>query len=180
MTIHYLTPYATDKNFGRELNERISELSDGWVCLRDSDCMFLTPDYGRQIAEICATTDLDVLGCLTNRLGRPIQRYKGELSTNWDIKHHYTIAQSLEANHWCEVEDITSKKWVAGMFMMFRKSLWEQIKFKENCLTWDDQFSEDVRISGGKLGLMKGIYVFHFYRGWSDIPMFSNQHLINK
>lgn len=182
MTIHYITPFAIDKNYGRELNERITELSDGWICLTDADAMFLTPRYGNQIAEVCEFIGDEpvLIGCMTNRLGRPIQRYKGEMSDNWDIKHHYTIAQSLEANHWCEVEDITSKKWVAGMFMLFRKSLWEQIKFKENCLTWDDQFSEDVRIKGGKLGLMKGLYMFHLYRIWADVPMFANQHLVNK
>lgn len=180
MIINYITPYALDKNFGRELNERISECSDGWICLNDADSMFLTTRYGNQITEICARTDFDLLGCVTNRLGRPIQRHTLEMCNNFDVKHHYAIAKQLESENWCLVEDITKYKFVAGLCMLFRKSLWETVKFKENCITWDDEFSQAVTAQGGKLGLMRGVYKFHFYRGWADYPMFANQHLVNK
>lgn len=180
MTVHYLTPYATDKNYGRELNERIAELPDGWICLRDSDFCFLTPEYGRQIAKVAETTDFALIGCMTNRLGRPIQRHTLEMCNEWDVRVHYKRAMERQRDNWGVVEDITAKKWVAGMFMLFHKSTWEQVKFKENCLTWDDQFSEDVRGIGGKLGLMTGLYGFHLYRIWADFPLFANQHLVNK
>jgi len=180
MTIHYLTPYATDKNYGRELNERISELSDGWVCLTDGDFCFLTPDYGKQIAEVCATTDFDLIGCVTNRLGRPIQRHTEDICKEWDMRVHYQRALDRKRDNWGVVEDITRYRFVAGMFMLFRKSLWEKVKFKENCITWDDQFSEDVTAIRGKLGLMTGLYGWHQYRMWADYPMFANQHLVNK
>lgn len=180
MTIHYLTPYALDKNYGRELNERIEELSDGWICLNDGDSMFLTPKYGQQIAEICANTEFDLLGCVTNRLGRPIQRHTEEMSTDWNIQNHYAIAKQREQDNWGEVKDITDKKFVAGLCMLFRKSLWDKIKFKENIVSWDDQFSQDVTAQGGRLGLMTGIYKFHFYRGWAQFPMFELHHLVNK
>lgn len=180
MRISYLTPYSQSKNFGQELNERISDQKTDWICLTDSDACFLTPRYGNQIYEVCQTTEFDLIGCITNRLGRPIQRHTLEMCNNWDMSEHYKRAKQRELEHWGVVDDITDLKFVAGMFMLFRKSLWDQIKFKENCITWDDQFSSDVRSIGGKLGLMKGLYMFHFYRGWADFPMFANQHLVNK
>lgn len=180
MDITAITPYCLDKNYGRSLNQRIASEPDGWICLRDSDCCFLTPDYGRQIAEVCGTTDYDILGCITNRLGRPIQRHTPEMSQDWDMQNHYRIAKERERDNWGQVEDITPKKFVAGMLMLFRKSTWEKVKFKENCITWDDQFSMDVTTQGGKLGLMTGLYMFHLYRIWADYPMFANQHLVNK
>lgn len=181
MKIRFITPYSQSKNFGKEMNEVISELPDGcWVVLTDGDSCFLTHRYGNQIAEVCANTDFTLIGCMTNRLGRPIQRHTEEMSKDWNIMNHYHIAKQRETDYWGEVEDITKNKFVAGMFMLFHKSTWQKIKFKENCITWDDQFSSDVIASGGRLGLMKGLYCFHFYRGYSEFPMFSNQHLVNK
>ena len=180
MTINYLTPFATDLNIGREYNERIAELSDGWICITDADAMFLTPEYGEQIAEVCENTPFQLLGCMTNRLGRPIQRHNGVLSNDWDIRNHYQIACELRDKYYGQVQDITDKKYIAGMFMLFHKKTWERIKFQENTIYFDDIFSLNVIKSGGRLGLMHGLYCFHLYRIMSQNPRFDNKHLINK
>ncbi len=179
-TLTAITPYCLDKNFGKMLNDRIETEQGEWVLLTDADACFLTPRYGEQLIEICNTTQFDLLGCVTNRLGRTIQRDKEALSHDWDMRNHYKRAYEREWDYWGQVEDITKRKYVAGLCMLFRKSLWEQIKFKENCITWDDEFSLRVVQSGGKLGLMTGVYMFHSYRPWADFPIFSNQHLVNK
>lgn len=183
MNIHYITPYSTEKNFGKAINEQISIIPDeDWVCVLDGDMMFLTPDWGRQVSEVVRKhgKKYSLFGCLTNRLGRNIQRYRGEFSNNFDVKHHYDIAKELESNYWAEVEDVTSKKRVAGMFMLFPKSLWNRIQFKENTPNFDDIFSTEVIKSGGKLGLLKGLYVFHCYRLWSESPGRDREHLLNR
>lgn len=167
MTVHYISPYSTDKNFGKAINDACSIVPDSdYICLRDGDSMFLTSSWGAQIEETIKRhgRKYSLICCLTNRLGRPIQRYKGEFSTNTDIMHHYSIAEELEREHWAEVEDITVKRRVAGMFMLFPKTLWNSIKFEENTAQFDDRFSNAVVRKGKKLGLMKGLYVFHFYR----------------
>lgn len=178
--INYITPYSTEKNFGKAINDQINCMPDDcWVALMDGDIMFLTPHWGRQIADVVKLhgNKYSLFGCLTNRLGRPIQRYKGEFSTDFNIKNHYDIAKDLETNHWAEVEDITSKRRIAGMFMLFPKSLWNEIKFKENSPNFDDIFSSEVISKNKKLGLMKGLYVFHSYRIWSDNPK-DRSHLL--
>lgn len=181
MKIWYSNPYSTEKNIGKALNDFCALVPDGdFICLTDGDIMFLSPTWGVQISEVVKRYGkrYSLIGCLTNRLGRQIQRYKGEFSTNFDIKHHYNIAIELEANHWAEVEDITPKKRIAGMFMLFPKSLWNEIKFEENTPNFDDLFSTAVIKKKKRLGLMKGLYVFHGYRLWSDSPGRDRKHLL--
>jgi len=178
--IHYITPYSTEKNFGKAINEQIECVpDDAWVCLMDGDVMFLTPEWGQQISEVVKLygKKYSLLGCMTNRLARPIQRYKGEFSNDMDIMNHYEIAKQLQTGHWAEVEDITLKRRIAGMFMLFPKSLWNQVKFRENTPNFDDYFCSDVLRKGKRLGLIKGLYMFHFYRA-NKSPK-DRSHLIN-
>lgn len=178
--VWYSNPYSTSKNIGRALNEFCSLVPDNdWICLQDGDMMYLTPDWGLQIEKTISLhgDKFSLLGCVTNRLGRAIQRHEGLFSENNDVKIHYDIAKELSEKKWCQVEDITKKKYVAGMFMLFPKKLWNKVKFRENSTVFDDQFSIDIIRSGGKLGLMKGLYVYHAYRIWSDKPIGDNTHL---
>lgn len=180
MKIWYSNPYSTEKNIGKALNEFCALVPEGdWICLQDGDIMYLTPTWGKQIEETVKKWGhrYSLMGCLTNRLGRPIQRYNGEFSNNFDIKHHYNIAKEIEDSSWAKVEDITHKKRIAGMFMLFPKSLWNEIKFAENKHNFDDIFSTAVVKRGRRLGLMKGLYVFHSYRIWSDHPGRDTNHL---
>ena len=182
MTITRITPFATDKNYGGAINEACARFNDDeWILLTDGDVTFLTPDWGKQIADVIQTHGdrYDLYGCVTNRLAQPTQRYKGEFSDNHDMLHHYAIAKELERTLYAEVTDITKHRVIAGMFMLFRKSLWNRIKFKENTLHFDSLFSKEVVRQGGKLGLIEGLYVYHFYRGWSDKPRFEVSHLQN-
>lgn len=181
MQIRYISPFSTEKNIGGCYNEAVSELpSDSWVVITDADTCFLTPEYGNQIAEVCDNTPFQLIGCMTNRLGRPIQRHNGIMSNDWDIRNHYKIACQLRDDHYGKVQDVTETKYIAGMFMLFHKSTWERIRFKENTPYFDDIFSLAVVKSGGRLGLMRGLYMFHCYRMWSNNPKFDNEHLVNK
>lgn len=179
--IIYSNPYSTEKNIGKALNE-FCELvpENAWICLQDGDIMYLTPDWGRQIAEVIERhgNDFDLFGCVTNRLGRTIQRAPEVDYNNHDIKYHYEIAVKLRDANYCEVKDITSTRYIAGMFMLFRKSLWNRIKFQENTPFFDDHFSHSVIQQGGRLGLMTGLYIYHLYRIWSDTPSKDRTHLL--
>lgn len=178
MTIHYIAVYDLEKNFGRAINERCAIVSDNdWICLTDGDMLFLTPDWGKQIAEVIQKHDYSLYGCVTNRLAMPTQRHNGEFSNNHDMLYHYQIAKQRESERWAEVTDITSERVIAGMFMLFPKALWNKIKFQEKTLHFDSLFSKAVVAQGGRLGLIEGLYAYHFYRGWSDNPRFEVSHL---
>lgn len=179
--VWYSNPYSTEKNIGKALNEFCENVPDSdWICLQDGDIMFLTPDWGVQIQNVIQKygNKFSLMGCITNRLGRSIQRYEGEFNNNHDIKCHYSLAEQIKTKHWAEVEDITEKRYIAGMLMLFPKAIWNKVKFRENTPAFDDYFSKDVIKNGGRLGLMKGLYVYHLYRIWSDTPEKERTHLL--
>lgn len=178
--IWYSNPYSTKKNIGKALNEFCALVpDDDWICLQDGDMMYLTPDWGVQIERTIQKygNHFSLIGCVTNRLGRNIQTVEEVDYDNHDMQYHYKKAVELRDKHFGEVEDITAKRCVAGLFMLFPKRLWNEIKFKENIAYFDDEFSKEVIKKGGKLGLMKGLYVYHLYRIWSDNPSRAREHL---
>lgn len=184
--IWYSNPYNTQKNIGKALNE-FCELvpDDDWICLQDGDMMYLTPDWGLQIEEVVKKygNEYSLIGCMTNRLARQTQRYKDFIDDNHNILYHYEIAEKLKAEHWAEIKDVPNNNrdgLIAGMFMLFPKLVWKKIKFKENNIGFDDAFSIGVKRIGGKLGVMTGLYVYHFYRGWSNEPKRDRKHLLKK
>jgi len=179
--VWYSNPFSTEKNIGKALNEFCANVPDNdWICLQDGDIMYLTSDWGVQIEKVIKQhgEKFGLIGCMTNRLGRDIQRI-GSMDNDHDILKHYEIAVKLAKEHYAEIDDVTKKKYIAGMFMLFPKSVWNKVKFRENTIGFDDHFSNDVRKKGYKLGLMKGLYVYHFYRGWNNTnPSKDRAHLL--
>lgn len=176
--VWYSNPYSTEKNIGKALNEFCTNVPDGdWICLQDGDMIYLTPDWGKQIEDVIRQhgSKYSLFGATTNRLGRDIQRYKGEFSNNHDMKYHHDLAVKLSKEEWATVKPVQK---VAGMLMLFPKSLWNRIKFQENDAAFDDAFSNAVKSMGKKMAVMKGLYVYHLYRIWSDKPVGDKTHLL--
>ncbi|HET8838039.1 MAG TPA: glycosyltransferase family A protein [Flavobacteriaceae bacterium] len=179
--ISYSNPFSTEKNIGRAYNEFCESVPDGnWICLQDGDIIYLTPDWGVQIEQAINAygNKFSLIGCLTNRLGRAIQLADGVDYNNHDMKYHHKIARQIAKENFGKVEDITKKRYIAGMFMLFPKTTWEKHKFSENDAAFDDTFSKAIIKGGGKLGLMTGLYVYHSYRIWSDTPRHDRKHLL--
>lgn len=176
MKIRYITPFSVHKNIGRAYNEAISELPDDcYVCIRDGDTMFLTPDWGVLIEQIIkANPDYDVITCMTNRVGLKDCLLFGEFR-ECEISDHIWAAQRCWYENGTEVKQTSV---APGMLMIFNKSVWLKHKFKENSIIFDRQFSESVTKSGGKIGVAKGLYIFHLYRWGSKNPQNNSYHLI--
>lgn len=181
MKIWYSNPYSTEKNIGKAYNDfcEIVPNDEDWIVLQDGDICFLTSKWGRQIEETIKLygNHFDLITCQTNRLGRPFQRYKGEFSENFDMKYHTELAVKLENENWCKIKDITNTKKVAGMLMIFKKSLWNETKFNENDIAFDDTWSKELIKKGYKFGMMTGLYVWHSYRLLSEKPIGDRAHL---
>jgi glycosyltransferase involved in cell wall biosynthesis len=176
--VWYSNPWSSDKNIGKALNDFCATVpNEDWICLQDGDMMFLTPDWGKQIEDVVRLhgSKYALFGATTNRLGRTTQRYKGEFSNNHDVKYHAEVAKDLANNHWGEVSQADM---IAGMVMLFPKTLWNKVKFKENTAAFDDDFSKDIKRKGYKMAVMKGLYVYHLYRIWSDKPIGDKTHLL--
>lgn len=174
--IWYLSPYAVDVNIGREYNAQIAQLpADDYVCILDQDVMFLHPKTKRQIQHIVeAHPEYSLLTCVTNRLGFGWQLHEGKRSDERDPLVHYQIAMQRRVNHYHAVYDFPHP--VAGFFMLFPVAQWRKTPFQEGSPYFDFAFTEDVRGSGGKVGIMAGVYVYHFYRMFAT----GNPHLFTE
>lgn len=182
--VWYSNPYDPGKNIGDALNDFCDNVpnDDDWIVLQDGDIMYLTPDWGKQIYDALARhgTDYDLIGCMTNRLGGTHQLVPGMYDER-DIMKHYEVAIKLAADNYAVIEPINQG--VAGMFMCFRKSTWKKHRFSVGTYgeaKFDTEFSRAVLANRGRIGLMKGLYVFHLYRMWAgrnDIAKHSIDHL---
>lgn len=175
MTVHHITPGRSDKNIGKAINDLIDGLpEDDWICLRDIDTIpmhHLT--FFKQCEEIAEKGEYDLVGCMTNRLGVKYQLYKDQFSDDFDLKNHLDIGEELYKKYGSAVED--SPGVIAGIMMLFPVSIWEYVGgFNEGAIMqqggfFDAIFNQKVRnIAQGRVGVAKGIYLFHLYRPWAD------------
>jgi hypothetical protein len=164
--IYYITPYRLDKDIGRAYNDYIKLLPpDSWICLTDGDVMFLQPDWGHFIEEIRANNlEYDLITANTNRLGDPNLCYHGEFSADMDLQHHYKIAKAARAEYGATVEDCRG---AGGVLMLFHRKLWVEMGgFQSASFHADGQFCKTLRQRRKKIGIARGLYVFHAYRLW--------------
>lgn len=178
--IFFISPYC-EGDIGKGINRSISLLPDNaWVCLMDSDTLFLQPTSQRLILNIIKdNSDYDLIGCVTNRLGSPYQRYGGVLSEEVDITKHQFWAKEQAEVYGTYVEETPKNEVIAGCLMLFKKSVWDEVKFEERSIQFDIIFNKELRKRNKKIGLAKGLYVFHLYRLGMKHPESAIGHLIH-
>lgn len=178
--IFHITPYLTG-DIGKGINDTIRILpEDSWICLRDIDTMFLLPDQPAWLERLVeASPPYDLIGASCNRLGSTYQLYGDHRSEDPDIKNHITIAREAYLKWGLAIEDVPPGTPLAGFFLLFRKSLWEEIPFEERSIQFDLIFSDTLHKKQKRLGLLRGLYLFHTYRLGSDKPHQAISHLIH-
>lgn len=187
MTVHHITPGRSDLNYGKAINDLIYDLPDeDWICIRDIDTLPLHHRvFFKQCEEIAESGEFDLVSCMTNRLGVGYQLHGGEMSNNWNIKHHIHIAHELYNKHGSNVIKPPGEI-LAGLMMLFSKKTWENVGgFREGGVavkgqTIDNLFTRSVIKIGGKLGIAQGIYFFHIYREWSSNARLAQEHIVKK
>jgi hypothetical protein len=176
--IWYPSPYSITRNIGGAINaEAIGKELNDWLCIRDGDSMFLTPQWGKVIAEAVEKygDKYQLIGCMTNRLNDRHQLHNGIFSDDPDIRNHMHIAKQREREYGSTVIDCPGD--VAGVFMLFQVRTLLALPFIENDIYFDRKFCETLRYNGMKLGIMPGLYIFHLYRMWSADPVRDTKHL---
>lgn len=182
--VHHITPGASDKNLGKAINILIEKLpEDDWICVRDIDTLPLHHrEFFKQCEEIAERNEFGLVGAMTNRLGLKYQLHGGEISENYDMKHHINIAVERFDEYGSEVDE--SHFLIAGMFMLFSKKVWQEvggfpegrIQIRGKFIDW--LFSKAVEKAGYKIGIAKGIYLFHIYREWVTNVRTKYNHLL--
>lgn len=166
MKLLVMVPVDFEKNLGKAYNECASLVTDPetWLLYKDGDVCFLNPDWMKIIKEsIEANPQYDVFTCLTNRVGNPVQCYEGKISDDPDILNHEATASKLAKEKRTEVTE--TKHVISGHVMIFQKKLIDKIgKFSNGLLGVDTDFSRAVFRHGKRIGIMQGLYCFHYYR----------------
>jgi hypothetical protein len=62
--------------------------------------------------------------------------------------------------------------------MLFPKRLWNEVKFVEKSIYCDSLFGKEVLKRRKKIGVMTGVYVYHFYRADKENPRTYKKHLL--
>lgn len=176
MNIHYISPYRTDKNLGKAINNAIAQLNaadEDWIIHTDQDICFLLPDTKSRIERILSTTKYDLLGPVTNRLAMPYQCVNGMFDV-WDIREHVKVAQQIQSD---KVEPYSHI--LAAFCLCFKVKTWKQLSgFAENTIQFDTMFSLIAEKVGLRKGVMTGVYLFHAYRPLSTNPRMDVTHLL--
>jgi len=180
MNTYVFRTWDSGKNFGGYLNRVLGLIPnpDDIIVITDGDVMFLTPYWGKQIEEITeANPDVNVFGCMMNRIGVKLQMLSESEIHNMDVPYQKDIAIE-RASGPDRLTVIPTNGPIAAACMWFRRSVWDQIKFKEDSIRFDIEFCFDAKNKCFKLGIASGLYVFHMYRYGSKDPANDYKHLL--
>lgn len=167
--VWYFNPGRGDKNLGRAYNDhcKLVPNDDDWICMTDGDVMQINELWPAQIEDIIRKNpEYALISCMTNRLGLVYQLPNG-LSDDPNVLNHYKISKEHFDKYYDQV--MPSKQPTAGLLMLFPKRTWNRVKFAEGLtnargMFVDARFATDILKKKGKIGIAKGLYVFHYYR----------------
>lgn len=167
MTVHHVTPFRRDKNLAKAYNEAFFNYTkdeEDWICFRDIDTCFLTPNTPNIIEDyIERLPDAGILTCYTNRVGGKLQIYKPDLVRYDGIIQWSQIADRLQHKPMAVTE---IKEPISGMLMCISRRTWNQVAFNDSlkCLGVDTDFSIRILSLGLKIYRMDTVLIWHTYR----------------
>jgi GT2 family glycosyltransferase len=167
--VFHTIPWNSDKLIGVSYNETMSLIdNDDWICFLDGDAVHTSSFFGKRIEDIINNNpDYSLLTCYTNRIGCDYQIAPNVNRDSNDQSYHRKFGENLWNTFGTKVVDITNKSPLSGVLILIKKSSWSQVGgFKEiGMLGVDNDIHFKFKNNGLKVGLMKGMYVQHWYRG---------------
>lgn len=177
--VFHIIPWNSDKNIGKSYNESMSLVNfEDWVCFLDGDAVHTSHFFGKRIEEVIESNpEYSLFTCTTNRVNCPYQIAPNVNIKSNDQEYHRLFGESIWEKYGKQVSEITNSMELSGVFIAIKKSIWEKVGgFKEDrMLSIDNDIHRRVKLLGEKVGLMKGIYVQHWYRGGQKD---NKQHLL--
>jgi len=166
--IFHVIPWNSSKNIGKSYNDMMKMVgTNDWVCFLDGDAVHTTSFFGSRIESVVSkNTQYSLFTCYTNRIGCKYQIAPGVDQRINDQQYHRNFGENLWNKFNTEVIDVTKQSPMSGVMLLVKKSSWELVGgFKEEkMLSVDNDIHIKFTKHGLKSGLMKGIYVQHWYR----------------
>ena len=173
--IHTYVPYCPkDKgqNLGFVYNKFMEMIEeDDWACFLDHDATFTTKHWYHQLDDIIEKyPDVGMFTCMTNRIGNILQKLESIDYDNHDIKYHRQIGKHLQNKHMMDLVTEHGNHLMSGVLILISKTTWKTVGgFKDGFLGVDNDIHIKCTNHGIKLGIMRGVYLYHWYRGDGDI-----------
>lgn len=171
--IYTYIPFAPkDKkaNLGWAYNNFMSKLDDDdWALFLDHDATFTVKQWYSQIEDIIEkNNEFGAFTSLMNRVGNRFHIPNNIDSNNHDILYHRKIGKIIHDKHTHDVVDMPHNNFsvfLSGVLILVSKKTWKKIGgFKEGFLGVDNCFHVDCLYNDIRVGLMNGVYLYHFYR----------------
>jgi len=169
--IYTFIPYSEERppKLGDTYNKFMELLpnDNDWACLIDHDIMFTRKNWFHQLSDIIKKhPEYDCFVARTNSIGCPWQKIK-TLEDNHDILEHKKLGLSIQQEFYDEIVDVTNSSEFSGFLMLTRKKAWKNVKFthggRDGLGGVDNNYHRDLKNAGFRVGLMKGVYVYHLY-----------------
>jgi hypothetical protein len=170
--IWFFIPYAFDRKLFEAWDRNMNLVTnpEDWICMMDGDVAFFRNDFGHHMQRyIEKYPDIALFSCYASRSGTPYMMPENNLFPEKNIVIHAMRAERCARKHAIEIEYLDKR--VTGHLMCMQKATWLKSResIKEKCsgrelYGIDTIVSIQILADGGKIGLMKGLYVFHYYR----------------
>lgn len=160
-------PYDIGGNLGREYNSIMQNTTHEWIGFADHDLFFANPQWYLMFSHaIKNLPDAGFISCKTNRVGCPLQKAGAE--RNNDIEYHRRRAKELHTEYWNDYEDVTQSQFVpSGLVFVTSRKAWQEVGgFRESGIIGvDTNYVNKLKRAKYKIIILRGLYVFHWYRG---------------
>ncbi len=161
-------PYIIGGDIGAEYNRIMKSCSEEWIGFLDHDIFIANPNWYKIFTESISVLgeQAGFISCMTNNIGCPLQKAGAQKTS--DIRYHREFAEKLHREHNNTVQDVTDSQFnpSALMFITSKKAWYDVGGFKPKGLIGvDTNYVDKLKKKGYKIYLLKGLYVYHWYRG---------------
>lgn len=168
MNLYIFIAHDDEKNLAKAYNKCMDLLSDDdWAVFLDRDAMFVQQDWYDIIkSSIKNNPDYGFFVSMMNRVGNRVHIPADIDPNNHDIKYHVEVGKKLSQTN-NGVQRWTYSGLLSGVVMIVKKSVWKKIgEANENrrMLAVDNDLHRGCNREGIKVGLITGLYVYHWYR----------------
>ena len=173
--IYTFIPYSEERppKLGDAYNKFMELLpnDNDWACLIDHDVMFTRKNWFHQLNDIIKKhPEYDCFVAMTNRIGSPWQK-RGDLKNSNDIIEHRKLGEKIQKEQYDKVVNPPGKSLFSGFLILVKKGIWKKVKFgfgQDGSAGVDNEFHKRLKHAGFKVGLMLGVYVYHYGYGINE------------
>lgn len=162
-------PKDKKANLGWCYNNFMEKIDDNdWAVFLDHDATFTTKKWFSQIEDAIENyPEFGAFTCMMNRVGNPVHIPKNIDRNNHNINYHREKGEEFYLNN-NTIVDFNHENYsllLSGVLIIVSKETWKKIGgFKEGFLGVDNCFHIDCLYNKIRVGMMNGLYLYHFYR----------------